>query len=218
MLLFKQTPTMIKIMEFLKLTPLYEIILPYAQKKELSDWYKKGKTPPSPQLIKQQVIKEYALKYSAQIFVETGTYLGSTIDAVKGTFDRIFTIELDKLLFQRAQKKFKKYQHITVLQGDSAKVLPKVLKKIIKPAIFWLDAHYSKGITARGREDTPIMNELKFILNHHIKSHTILIDDAHMFKGEGDYTSIQRLKSSILKRNPNYKFRVRQNIIVIQTR
>lgn len=196
-----------------KLTPLYEIILPFVQKKQLKDWHKRGKKPPTPQLIKQQVIKQYASKYSLNTFIETGTYLGSMIDATSDIFDKIYTIELDKTLYKRAKKKFSNLKHINTLQGDSSKVLPNVLKKIAKPALFWLDAHYSEGITAKGKLTTPISAEINSILKHKVKYHIILIDDASLFIGKNSYPTISSLKKSILKKYPKANFKVENNII-----
>lgn len=202
--------------EFLKLTSLYEIILPVEQKRELFYWNKRGRTPPTPQLVKQKIIKDYARKYSIATFVETGTYLGSTTKAVKDTFSKIFTIELDKLLYKRAQQKFKKYPHITIIQGDSAKVVFKLLKKITAPTLFWLDAHYSKGITAKGEVETPINEELNSIFNHKIKNHIILIDDVDVFTGKNNYPTIKGLRDKIIKLGLEYKLILRENMMVIQ--
>ena len=37
---------------------------------------------------------------------------------------------------------------ISIIQGDSGKILNSITNKLKKPAIFWLDGHYSSGITA----------------------------------------------------------------------
>lgn len=203
-----------KIFELLKLTTFYEIILPFAQKMELNNWYRRGRIPPTPQAVKQNLIRDLAQKYSLDTFVETGTYLGSTTDAVKNIFNKIFTIELDKVLFKRASQKFEIFKNITVFQGDSAKVLPKVLKKIKNPAIFWLDAHYSKGITTKGAKETPIWEELTAILGHKIKYHVLLIDDADAFTGKNDYPKITKINKIISKHNYN-SLKIYHNIIVI---
>lgn len=205
---------MLKILENLKYTPLYETILPLTLRLELRRWHKHKKFPPTPQLIKHKVIREIAKKYSTKILVETGTYLGTMINANKSYFERIFTVELDKKLYKRAKKKFARFRHITVKQGDSAKVLPQILKEIKDPTLFWLDAHYSGGITSKGKLATPIFEELKIILTKS-SSHVLLIDDALDFNGQNDYPDIKKLKGIIAKKNPNYKFLVKENIIYI---
>lgn len=206
---------MLKLFEYAKLTPIYEIIIPFKQRRELNDWIKRNKLPPTPQLIKQKIIKNFAIKYKISTLIETGTYLGTTIDAIKDSFKKIYTIELDKLLYKRAKRKFKNKKNIFCYQGDSGKILSNILKKINKPAIFWLDAHYSKGITAKGEKETPIIDEVNHILNHYIKKHTILIDDADNFKNHKYYPRIEQLRKLVSEKYPRYKFKILHNIICV---
>lgn len=206
---------MLKILEALKYTSLYETILPISLQIELRNWYKRKKLPPTPQLIKHKIIRELGDSYSFKTLVETGTYLGVMINANKNYFKEIFTIELNKKLYERAKRKFAKFKHIKVIQGDSTKILPDILREIKSPALFWLDAHYSGGITAKGKTKTPIVSELKHILNSQSLNHFILIDDALDFNEENDYPTINELKNFILKRNKNYKVSIANNIIYI---
>ncbi|MBI5065418.1 hypothetical protein HZA97_04210 [Candidatus Woesearchaeota archaeon] len=171
--------------------------------------------PPPPHFIKQRIIRKYAKRFSLKNFVETGTYLGSTVMSVKNLFDKIHSIELDKSLFEQARNKFSSYSHIHIIQGDSSKVLPTILSEIERPALFWLDGHYSEGITAKGDLNTPILKELELILNHKIKDHVILIDDARCFIGKNDYTTIKELKSFVKKINSQLIFEINENIIRI---
>lgn len=203
------------IIDSFKFTPLYEIFLPLLQKKQLRDWFKRGKKPPTPQPIKQLIVKQYASKYSIKNFIETGTYLGSMVDASRDIFDKIYTIELDKILYKRAKKKFAKLKHISVFLGDSSLVLPTILKKIENPVLFWLDAHYSGGITTKGNLITPITEEVNSILRHKVKNHIILIDDASLFIGKNNYPTIKKLKGDIIKKYPQAIFKVENNIIQV---
>lgn len=205
-----------KFFGFLKFTFLYDLIFPIFQIIKTFIWYLNKKNTSTPHLIKQKVIKDYGKKYNCQIFIETGTYLGTMVNAVKNTFLKIYTIELDEKLYLKALRKFEKNTHIKVLFGDSSKILPVLLEKISKPCLFWLDAHYSKGITAKGAKNTPVKEELTIILNHKIKNHVILIDDAESFSGENDdYPSVILLKKHIEKYFPNFFFEVKDNIIRI---
>lgn len=206
---------MLSLPNTLKRSPVYNILLPIFQILEVKKWQERGMNPPTPQLIKHSVVREYLYKYRIQTLVETGTYLGVMINALKRNCNEIYTIELDKQLYERAKKKFKKYSHIKVLQGDSAKVLPQMLKKINNHTLFWLDAHFSKGITARGEKETPVMEELKAVLNHRIKNHVILIDDADVFNGKNDYPTINTIRRLINAKNTKLKLRVKNNIIRI---
>ena len=151
---------------------------------------------------KCETIKQYS-KY-ADIFIETGTFKGYTVNYLKDNFKRIISIELHKDLFDKAKNRFKELEHITILQGDSGEVLKSVLITIHKPAVFWLDGHYSgsysNGTTAKGKKETPIMEELECILSHPIKNHIILIDDARLFTGQGNWIAIKEIKNYVFKK------------------
>ena len=56
-------------------------------------------------------------------------------------------------------------KNVELLHGDSGTELGNVMNKINQPALFWLDGHYSAGVTAKGDKDTPIYEELVCILN-----------------------------------------------------
>ena len=180
-------------------------------------WEKKGNPAPPPHAYKQTTVKQYAKLFSTTTFVETGTYRGDMVEATKKTFDKIYSIELDANLHAAAKQRFSRHRNITIIKGDSGKELPKLLESIKSPCLFWLDSHFSSGVTARGDLETPIMKELRCILNHAIKNHVILIDDASYFAGQKDYPTIEELKRSVLNANPNLVVRTENNIIRIHS-
>jgi len=178
-------------------------------------WYLKNKPVPTPHIIKQKTIKNYAKKYKIKTLIETGTYLGEMINAMKNTFRNIYSIELDKTLYEKAIDKFKDNKHIKIINGDSGEKLPEILKDIDRPCLFWLDGHYSAGITAKGKLNTPIYKELEIIFSHKIKKHIILIDDARCFVGKDDYPTIEELKNFIENNNRKLKLSIKNDIIRI---
>lgn len=198
-----------------KSTFLYDFKMSIQEKQTLYKWERNNKPIPPPHFIKQRTVKQYAKKYSINILVETGTYLGDMVDATKNTFNRIVSIELDKNLYEKATKKFNGFDHISIIHGDSAEILQKILVDITQPCLFWLDGHYSAGVTARGSLDTPIRQELQHILHHNIQGHVILIDDARCFVGQNDYPAIEELREQVLKINPDLEFEVKDDIIRI---
>jgi hypothetical protein len=109
-------------------------------------------------------------------------------------FNRIYSIELDRALASAAQVRFAASPHVTILQGDSGRVLPEILRGIQSPCLFWLDGHYSEGITARGDRVTPILAELTAVLSHSVHGHVALIDDARLFDGTDDYPTLDDLR------------------------
>lgn len=182
------------------------------QEAALRAWERDRGIPP-PHLLKQRTVRSYAAAFSLDILVETGTYLGAMVEATKDVFDRIYTIELDGDLCARARRRFARHQHISVIEGDSSQVLPVVLAQIRQPCLFWLDAHYSGVISARGRQESPIMQELGHILNHPVPGHVVLIDDAREFVGKGGYPALGELQSTVRMTHPDWVFEVRDDII-----
>ena len=162
-------------------------------------WKRQGRPIPPPAFIKQRCVKEYGKRFLLSTLIETGTFQGDMVDATKNTFDRIISIELDISRYQCAKERFARFGHIRILQGDSQQVLPGVLAVISQPALFWLDAHYSGTGTARGTLETPIMFELQCILNHSVRDHVILIDDARNFIGQSDYPTLDQARELITR-------------------
>ena len=46
------------------------------------------------------------------------------------------------------------------MQGTSEVQLPKILDRLDGAVSFWLDGHFSAGVTFQGDQDTPIREEL----------------------------------------------------------
>jgi hypothetical protein len=178
----------------------------YKRLKPYVEWLRSGKPVPPPPIIKQTAIKVYAEKFGPRIFIETGTYTGETVDAVKDVFDKIYSIELGSALYEKAKERFAKYSHISIVFGNSAKVMPAILGRINEPCLFWLDAHYSGGITVKGENEPPVREELENILSHSVKDHVILMDDARGL-------CLPELRSLVLNRRPDFVFEVKNDIV-----
>jgi hypothetical protein len=102
-----------------------------------------------------------------------------------------------------------------VLAGDSGEILPQLLSSISTPALFWLDAHDSAGITTRGGGATPIRREIQAILDHWVNGHVILVDDAGAFGVDSAYPSIDDVRSMLLSKKPGLRAEIESNIIRI---
>jgi hypothetical protein len=173
-------------------------------------WEREGRPVPPPPAVKQRTLREYARRYKLRTFVETGTLHGDTTAAIKPQVDGVITIELSPELAERARLRFAGSRDVHVLEGDSGELLPDVLASLQNAALFWLGGHYSGGVTGRGEKDTPIRAELAAILDHTVRRHVVLIDDARLFDG-GDYPSLEEVEA--LARARRYRFEVRDDII-----
>lgn len=175
-------------------------------------WERKGRPVPPPDEVKRRALRHYLRHYGLRTFVETGTFRGDTSAEMEPYVDRVITIELAPDLAARARERFAASTNVRVLEGDSGKVLPELLPDLDAPALFWLDGHYSGGITARGDEDTPVRAELAAILEHDLAGHVILIDDAREFRG-GAYPTIEEVIDIVRAHRADYSVEVREDII-----
>jgi len=147
------------------------------------------------------------------VLVETGTYLGDMVWAQKDYFQKIYSIELSEELFHKAKKRFSNNNNVELIQGDSSEKINEIVSKITEPVLFWLDGHYSGGITAKGKTICPIYGELAHVFNSPY-SHVILIDDARLFTGKDDYPTQHDL-GNFVSANSAYKMKVENDIIIL---
>lgn len=183
------------------------------QTKIINKWYSDGCPAPTPHIIKQLAIQFYQQQSGADILVETGTFLGEMVEAQINHFKKIFSIELSEKLFRAAKIKFQSNPNIVILEGDSGIVLKEVMPQLTGSAVFWLDGHYSAGITAKGEKECPIFEEIDSIFSDNRFSHILLVDDARCFTGQGDYPTIEELTKYIQGKDASYKVEVKDDII-----
>lgn len=144
--------------------------------------------------ISPDTLRKYAGR--SDIFIETGTHTGRTVQTAKGFgFKKIYSIELSDKWYKSNRAKFAGSPRVKIIHGNSGSKLRELLATINQPCLLWLDAHYSGGDTANSR--VPIYDELAALADHHIKTHTILIDD---MRGFGD-----KVVNAVKKINPSYK-------------
>ena len=161
---------------------------------------------------KRRLLLSYADRYD--VVVETGTYFGVTTALLAEAYKRVYTVEIDKTLFDVNAERFKGAGNVTCLHGDSARLLPKILADLRTPAVFWLDAHYTGGITSKSDKNTPVLDELACIFAHEVKTHLILIDDARWFVGRNNYPSVRKLHAQVRNTTP-YDMIIHDDIIRI---
>lgn len=120
------------------------------------------------------------LRGGVEHFVETGTFRGDTASWAAGHFDQVITIELSPAFHAAALVRFHDQPKIRVLSGDSAAMLSVVATELKRPAIFWLDAHWSGSDTAGRSAECPVLAEIAAIDATRL-AHFILVDDARLF-------------------------------------
>lgn len=138
---------------------------------------------------KIQTIKDVAAQFGIKVFVETGTFQGDMIEAVKDQFLTIHSIEIDEELYKAARERFALSHNVCLWHGDSAVVISDIAHAILAPAIFWLDAHSQFGKAYAGN---PLLQEIEAIRKLHHGDHVILIDDTDLL-GTGDFPTKDKL-------------------------
>jgi hypothetical protein len=185
------------------------------ERKRIIAYRKDPSTVPVPHHVKENTILDLARLYEIGTLVETGTFLGEMVDALSDHFRHYVSIELSEQLAKKAQNRFKHRENVEIIRGDSSVVLPEVLSKLDERAIFFLDGHYSGGITAKSDIETPVMDEIRWILSHRISGHILVIDDARLFIGRRDYPDIDQFKKILLELNPDARIEIQNDCIIV---
>jgi len=154
-------------------------------------------------------IGHFRKKYKYDTLIETGIYKGDNIEREKGNFKKIISIELGKNLYDNAVKRFANDKNVELYHGDSGNILPGIVEGLKKPVIFFLDGHFSGGVTVMAEIETPIRAELDTIMKSPYR-HVILIDDARCFDGTHDYPTVEQVKEIV---KTKYKVTVEHDII-----
>jgi len=158
--------------------------------------------------------KEILAKYMNPIFIETGTGKGKTTQkALELGFKKIYTIEIDPGLYMEALNKFNE-DIVRVMFGDSTNLLPEILKEVNEQCTIWLDAHIQSGVK-KADSPCPLIEEVKIISNHPIKTHTILIDDRRLLSTvRWSNVTEDMIKKAIFNINPGkYKIVYQDGIV-----
>jgi glycosyltransferase involved in cell wall biosynthesis len=145
------------------------------------DWTDREFAAPSPHFVKQKVLLRNGLPDAT--WVETGTYLGDTTDVLSKVAKMVYSIEPEPTLFSKAEQKFRNTSNVKIINGLSEDVFPKLLPTIRGNICFWLDGHYSAGITFKGPQNTPIIDELTVIERNISQTNKIvvMVDDIRCF-------------------------------------
>jgi hypothetical protein len=178
-------------------------------------WKSQGCPVPLPDIVKYEVIRGYARLHGTSILVETGTWFGNALFILRNDFNELHSIELAPELHAQARAALGHLHHIHLHLGDSAVLIPSVVPSLSAPALYWLDGHWCAGPSSHGEKETPISEELAFLLNRPAGQNVVLIDDARCFNGKTSYPAIEQLRAWVTARRPQSSFTVDNDIIRI---
>lgn len=132
--------------------------------------------------IDELLVKELQSHLPLELFVETGTFRGESLETVNSYFTECISIELSLEYYTAAQKRFAGIDRIHLLLGDSTELLKEIRSSYEgKSTLFWLDAHWCAADDTAGEiSQCPLLGELAAIGSLDEKS-VVLIDDARLF-------------------------------------
>ena len=146
-----------------------------------------------------------SVRRGERVFYESGTYNGDGItDALSAGFTQIHSYEIAKNWHDYSKARFLDDARVNLHFAPSQSM---DLSNLNERAVFWLDGHYSFGDTSYHETVCPVLEELEIIKKHHVKTHTILVDDMRLF-GTREFADItlQDVGSMIKSINPLYEF------------
>jgi hypothetical protein len=112
-------------------------------------------------------------------FFETGSFMGNTAAWAAERFAQVVTVDRSLEYFGLAKARFAHLPHVHALFGDSRHHL-RQLAHSLPPTMFWLDAHWSGGLTAGEDDECPLLGEIAVVAPD-LDRHCVLIDDARLF-------------------------------------
>ena len=150
-------------------------------RREYAEWATSGFAAPSPPHVKRATLLRLGLPEAT--WVETGTFMGDTTALLALRARRVHSIEPEPKLCARARGRFAKTPNVEIHGGLSEEILPILLARLEGDVCFWLDGHYSAGVTFKGPKDTPIAEELAAIeaAAPRLGRLVVLVDDVRCF-------------------------------------
>ncbi len=178
------------------------------ENRKVLQWERQGRQGPAPHSVKQSNLRQIAETFGLKILVETGTFRGDMVQAMKANFAEIYSIELSDELYQAAAERFQLEKHIRIFHGDSGSILNQILPELKLPTLFWLDGHYSGNETARGQTDTPVLSEVEQIMVSQLPDVCLIIDDARYFGVHPEYPSFHQIEQLVHRYRPTMELTI----------
>lgn len=144
-------------------------------------------------------LEKYITEYNIDTFIETGTYLGDSLDyASKFNFESLYSIELLDEFYNKCCDRFNKNSKIFLIKNNSVDGLMSIVSKIEnKNCLFWLDAHlpdfydkkYGDNYIENEKLFVPLEQELLILKqNKNLNNDVLIIDDLRIYEN-GDFQS-----------------------------
>lgn len=165
--------------------------------------------------LKETFLKKVREKFGVNVFIETGTYYGKTTREASALYDEVYSVELSSHLYNDCVNALASQPNVHLYNGESPEFLKNILSTIKGTPLFWLDAHYSSGVTAHGKKETPVVEEVEAIQKSGIKNGVVMIDDMRYFcTTYKSYPSLTEICNLVLKINPDYQLILLGDVLI----
>jgi hypothetical protein len=156
------------------------------------------------------------------MFVETGAYMGDSLEVARHFFSKCRSVELSPELCERTGVRFQDAGNITLEQGDSASFLRRHREEFAAtPALFWLDAHWCQADHCSGQDSqSPLLEELAAVRSLHAES-VLLVDDARLYLSApphphqaADWPDFTAVLQALAALSPSHRLTVLNDVLI----
>ena len=170
-------------------------------------------------VLPHRLVRELRDRVGLTRAIETRTYKGDSARALAWIFDEVITIELEPDLHRRAADRLAEITAVTAVLGSSRDQLAPLVDRT-RPTFYWLDGHWSGGVTAGEDDECPVLDEVGALSQGH-PDDCILIDDARLFleppppphKSE-QWPTFDEIAAAIHSARPEHRVEVVHDIVV----
>jgi hypothetical protein len=172
--------------------------------------------PPAPEAKREHLLELFKAR-GHRVLLESGTYLGETVEYFVPHAERIISVEVVPELFAGARQRFATDRNVELILGDALHLIPQLVEGLVDPPLIWLDGHYSEGVTGRGDEVEPAASILTLLGSvRKPAGTTVVVDDLRLFSMEPEFPSLDELVARARAGFPQARIRVGLDSLVIE--
>jgi hypothetical protein len=189
----------------------------YLQRLRAAQRYDAGLVAAPSDRAKRRFLLRLFKERNHRLLVESGTFLGGTVEYFLPHAERIVSVEIEPELHEAARRRFESSPSVELLLGDALNVIPRVLAEVSEPPLVYLDGHFTGGVNKEpGEAVEPAPGILERLGDLELPSGTsIVVDDLRLF-GHGDgFPAVDELTSAARRSFPRAAIYVGIDCLVI---
>jgi hypothetical protein len=174
-----------------------------------------GKVNPPSDRAKRRHLQRVFTQRGHAVLVESGTYLGGTVQFMLPFAERIISVEIEPALHEAARRRFAAAPNVDLRLGDGAELIPRIVSELDQAPLLWLDGHFTGGVNTRpgaAIEPAPMILER---LGTCPPGTTIVVDDLRLFGRDNGFPGVDVLVGSARTAFPAATIRVGLDSLVI---